>query len=177
MIQGSLGEHIYTVGSAAFPTLDVSQDQVEEVFEKCRLEVIGWTVSKKESSHYFALLQKVESWTTLEVVWTFWRFGDFLHVLSGILIQVEQVQSGGERLKNLRVLERVSSVSSSSSLSKKLWSWTGKTIWIFFAIKSSVINPKFNQVKRNLKHLSFSFQINKVWFSHHGGLRSGKLKN
>ncbi len=42
LVQGSLGERVYTVGSAAFPTLDVTQADVEETFRNCRLTTLDW---------------------------------------------------------------------------------------------------------------------------------------
>ena len=69
LIQGSLGEHFYTVGSAAFDTLNVTQQNVEETFEKCRLIVRDWKICEKQSTHYFALLQK-----SRELWWSRWNF-------------------------------------------------------------------------------------------------------
>ena len=40
MVQGSLGESVYTVGSAIFPVLNVDEDDVREVFgDKARVRV------------------------------------------------------------------------------------------------------------------------------------------
>jgi hypothetical protein len=58
LIQGSLGERLYTVGSAAFATLNVTQQNVEETFDKCGLRIRDWKTCEKQSTHYFALLQK-----------------------------------------------------------------------------------------------------------------------
>ena len=58
LIQGSLGEHVYTVGSAAFPTLDVDLDQVVSAFDDCHLSVVDMELCRKQSTHYFAVLKK-----------------------------------------------------------------------------------------------------------------------
>ena len=34
VVQGSLGESVYTVGSAVFPVLNVNEDDVREVFRE-----------------------------------------------------------------------------------------------------------------------------------------------
>ena len=34
VVQGSLGESVYTVGSAVFPVLNVNKDEVREVFRE-----------------------------------------------------------------------------------------------------------------------------------------------
>ena len=40
VVQGSLGESVYTVGSAIFPVLNVDEDDVREVFcDKARAKV------------------------------------------------------------------------------------------------------------------------------------------
>ena len=40
VVQGSLGESVYTVGSAIFPVLNVDEDDVREVFcDKARARV------------------------------------------------------------------------------------------------------------------------------------------
>ena len=58
LIQGSLGEHVYTVGSAAFPTLDVDRDQVVAALDGCGLVVVDMELCRKQSTHYFAVLTK-----------------------------------------------------------------------------------------------------------------------
>ena len=48
VVQGSLGESVYTVGSALFPVLNVNEDDVREVFrEKERRRTIVKIASNK----------------------------------------------------------------------------------------------------------------------------------
>jgi hypothetical protein len=49
---------MYTVGSAAFPTLEVNEADVTETLEKCGFKILEWTTCRKESTHYFAILTK-----------------------------------------------------------------------------------------------------------------------
>ena len=44
VVQGSLGESVYTVGSAVFPVLNVNEDDVREVFRE--KESVGRTIVK-----------------------------------------------------------------------------------------------------------------------------------
>ena len=47
VVQGSLGESVYTVGSAVFPVLNVNEDEVREVFrEKERKRAIVQLLQK-----------------------------------------------------------------------------------------------------------------------------------
>ena len=61
VLQGSLGESVYTVGSALFPAMTVEEDALRKIFDRCGLIVEEWRVCVKESRHYFALLKQVQS--------------------------------------------------------------------------------------------------------------------
>jgi len=56
--QGSLGETFYTVGSAYFDALSVTEDEVKLTFSECGLKLILWKTCCKVTTHYFALLKK-----------------------------------------------------------------------------------------------------------------------
>ena len=82
MVQGSLGESVYTVGSAIFPVLNVDEDDVREVFgDKARARVkiptdeslwlqvafyfqgfkmVRFEICEKVSRHYYAVLKAGE---------------------------------------------------------------------------------------------------------------------
>jgi len=58
VIQGSLNEKCYTVGSSVFPVMDISQDRLLDIFRQCGLQVIKFELCIKYSTHYFALCRK-----------------------------------------------------------------------------------------------------------------------
>ena len=58
VVQGSLGEERYCVGSAVFPVLNIDQKTLLEVFEKLSLEVIKWETTVRLSTHYFTVLKR-----------------------------------------------------------------------------------------------------------------------
>ena len=59
VVQGSLGEHNYAVGSAMFPTLDITQEEFMEVIRTVGLEVVKWETTVRCSTHYFAILRRI----------------------------------------------------------------------------------------------------------------------
>lgn len=59
VIQGSLGESKYTVGSAVFPTMNIDQNGVFNVFRKAGFTLLKWEISQKVTTHYFALIQMI----------------------------------------------------------------------------------------------------------------------
>ena len=59
VIQGSLGEHIYTVGSAVFPVMNADEDMILELFKECGLKLIQWQLRVELTTHYYALLEKL----------------------------------------------------------------------------------------------------------------------
>ena len=58
VIQGSLHEKCYTVGSAVFPAMDMTQDRLLAIFDQCNLDVVKFELCVKYSTHYFALLKR-----------------------------------------------------------------------------------------------------------------------
>jgi len=58
IVQGSLHEERYTVGSAVFPVLNIDKETLLHVFEKCNLQVVKWETRERCSTHYFALLSR-----------------------------------------------------------------------------------------------------------------------
>jgi len=58
LVQGSLGEHHYSVGSAMLPVLDINQDEFMDVVNKLDLEVLRWQTTVRVSTHYFTLLRR-----------------------------------------------------------------------------------------------------------------------
>ena len=58
LIQGSLGEHIYTVGSAYFPVMNATEDLILEIFKEEHLEVKQMELCQKLTTHYYVILQK-----------------------------------------------------------------------------------------------------------------------
>ncbi len=58
VLQGSLGEKVYTVGSAVFPVYCAYEAKLLDIFESVGLAVKRWETCVKESTHYFALLQR-----------------------------------------------------------------------------------------------------------------------
>ena len=60
LIQGSLHESQYTVGSAVFPVMNITQDRLLDIFKACNLQVHKLELCCKVSTHYFCILQKRE---------------------------------------------------------------------------------------------------------------------
>jgi len=58
VVQGSLGESVYTVGSAVFPVLNVNEDDVREVFREKGFTVVRFEVCEKVSHHYYAVFRE-----------------------------------------------------------------------------------------------------------------------
>ena len=58
IVQGSLGEKSYCVGSAVFPVLDIDQETIMKVFENLSLEVVKWETTVRLSTHYFTILKR-----------------------------------------------------------------------------------------------------------------------
>jgi len=58
VVQGSLHEDRYTVGSAVFPVLNIDKDTLWNTFQKCQLEVVKWETRVKCSTHYFTILKR-----------------------------------------------------------------------------------------------------------------------
>lgn len=61
IIQGSLGEHHYSVGSALLPVLDIQKDEFMDVVEKLNLEILNWSTTERCSTHYFTILRRKSS--------------------------------------------------------------------------------------------------------------------
>ena len=60
LVQGSLGEDVYTVGSSIFPVMNIDEPSFRRVVQECGLEVEKWTLCTKESTYYFSMLSKPE---------------------------------------------------------------------------------------------------------------------
>ena len=58
IIQGSIGEHVYTVGSAMFPAMNATKELILEIFIEEHLEVKHMDLCEKLTTHYYAILQK-----------------------------------------------------------------------------------------------------------------------
>ena len=58
VVQGSLGEERYCVGSAVFPVLNIDQDTLFTVFQNLSLEVVRWETTVRCSTHYFTVLRR-----------------------------------------------------------------------------------------------------------------------
>ena len=59
VIQGSLGENVYSVASSVFPVMNVDEVRLRNIFVKCQMEVLKWETTVKHTTHYFAVLQKI----------------------------------------------------------------------------------------------------------------------
>ena len=59
VVQGSLGEHVYTVGSAAFPVMTADEDLILGIFQELKLQVVKWKLDVHLTTHYFCLLKKL----------------------------------------------------------------------------------------------------------------------
>ena len=59
VIQGSLGEHIYSIGSAIFPAMTADEAMIMEIFQNLQFRVLKWELSKSNlTTHYFCILKK-----------------------------------------------------------------------------------------------------------------------
>ena len=58
LIQGSLGEYQYSVGSAIFPAMNADEPMIKSIFQECQLELLQWELCVKLTTHYYALLRK-----------------------------------------------------------------------------------------------------------------------
>lgn len=58
LVQGSLGEQSYSVGSASLPVLDIDQAGLEAVLDRLGLEVLDWVTTVRCSTHYFTALSR-----------------------------------------------------------------------------------------------------------------------
>ena len=58
IVQGSLGEERYCVGSAVFPVLNIDKSTLMSVIENIGLEVIRWETTERVSTHYFIVLRR-----------------------------------------------------------------------------------------------------------------------
>ena len=58
IIQGSIGEHVYTVGSAYFPAMEADQEMLMRIFQELDLEVVRWELCEKVTTHYYCILKK-----------------------------------------------------------------------------------------------------------------------
>lgn len=58
LVQGSLGEYQYTVGSACIPVLNIDEENLRKVFEKLNLDILKWETTVRCSTHYFCVLKK-----------------------------------------------------------------------------------------------------------------------
>ncbi len=58
LIHGSIGEHIYTVGSAVFPAMTADESLILSIFEDLSLQVLQWELCQKLTTHYYAVLKK-----------------------------------------------------------------------------------------------------------------------
>ena len=59
VIQGSLGEHCYSVGSSMFPAMTADEDLIFDIFKESQLQIIKWQLSNNGlTTHYFSLLRK-----------------------------------------------------------------------------------------------------------------------
>ena len=86
VVQGSLHEKCYTVGSAVFPVMEISQDRLLAIFEECGLDLVKFELCVKYSTHYFALLkrkQHVQKWCSRKL-----RFLEQWNSLDSFLIEL-----------------------------------------------------------------------------------------
>ncbi len=59
LLQGSLDEHTYAVGSASLPALEVDEETLRRVVRRCGFSIRLWRLSRaQQTTHYFAALQK-----------------------------------------------------------------------------------------------------------------------
>jgi hypothetical protein len=58
VVQGSLGEKIYSVGSALFPVLEIDEEGVRDVFQQQGFEPVAMEKCEKVSKHYFAVFKR-----------------------------------------------------------------------------------------------------------------------
>jgi len=58
LVQGSLGEYHYTVGSASMPVLDIQEKEFRAVVDRVGLEVIRWETTVRLTTHYYTVLKR-----------------------------------------------------------------------------------------------------------------------
>ena len=58
VIQGSIGEHVYTVGSAYFPAMEADEEMLMNIFQELDLEAVRWELCEKITTHYYCILKK-----------------------------------------------------------------------------------------------------------------------
>ena len=57
VVQGSLDEYQYTVGSAVFPVLNIDEETLREVFKRLDYQLIKWETTVRFTTHYFCVLR------------------------------------------------------------------------------------------------------------------------
>lgn len=57
IIQGSLGESVYTVGSALFPVMNIDEQKLRQLFAEVGFAIVKWQICQAQSQHYFGLLK------------------------------------------------------------------------------------------------------------------------
>ncbi|XP_040572252.1 phenylethanolamine N-methyltransferase [Lepeophtheirus salmonis] len=57
LLQGSLGESIYTVGSAVFPVMNIDELGLKKIFHEASMNVLKWETTTHITTHYFAVLR------------------------------------------------------------------------------------------------------------------------
>ncbi|TRY76284.1 hypothetical protein TCAL_14717 [Tigriopus californicus] len=67
IIQGSLGESVYTVGSALFPVMNIDEQKLRQLFSEVGFEILKWQICQAQSQHYFGLL-KVTGGTSKQMI-------------------------------------------------------------------------------------------------------------
>ena len=58
IIHGSIGEHTYTVGSAALPAMEATEEMLMKIFQDLNLEIVRWELCVKLTTHYYCILKK-----------------------------------------------------------------------------------------------------------------------
>jgi len=58
LVQGSLGEYHYTVGSASMPVLDIQEKEFRAVIDRVGLDVIRWETTVRLTTHYYTVLRR-----------------------------------------------------------------------------------------------------------------------
>ena len=58
IIHGSIGEHTYTVGSAALPAMEATEDMLMKIFHDLNLKIVRWEICVKLTTHYYCILRK-----------------------------------------------------------------------------------------------------------------------
>ena len=58
IIHGSIGEHTYTVGSAALPAMEATEDMLMKIFHDLNLKIVRWEICVKLTTHYYCILRR-----------------------------------------------------------------------------------------------------------------------